>query len=210
MRAACSIRRHGYRHSVRTNEWDPEDLVGQMARFVTSDTLGAEFIETLQRLETALKGIDHVLIGGQAVFFSGYERFSADVDVGVLRPVREVSTCLTNAGFVPVKEARFVDPRTHVEVDVVKLPRCMAPSVKEPRRVSAGPGLDVPVLGLAALVASKVETHRIQDEADVVELLKAGAVPDRAEVARLLRSLGRSSRSYDRLVARAEQEKRST
>lgn len=175
-----------------------------------SDTLGAEFITTLAHIDDALKGVDHVLIGGQAVFFSGYERFSADIDIGVIRPVREVAACLVKGGFVLVKGARLVDPLTRVEVDVVKLPRCTIPFVKKPRRVKASPDLDVPVLGLPALVALKVKVGRLKDEADVVELLKAGSVPDRDEVVRLLRSLGETAESYDRLVERAEQEKRST
>jgi hypothetical protein len=196
--------------SVRTSEREQEDLIGRMARFVLSDTLGAEFLDTLTRLEAALSGLDHAIVGGQAVFFSGYRRFTADVGVGVVTPVREAARRLGDAGFQHLRGARFVDPTTEVEVDVVKLPRCTVPYVRQPVRVMAGPTLELPILGLPALIALKVKLGRSQDQADVINLLNVGSVPDRAEVVRLLRSLGETAESYDRLIERAEREKRAT
>lgn len=175
-----------------------------------SESLGAEFLETLARLEAALSGLDHAIVGGQAVFFSGYRRFTADVDVGVLTPVRDAARRLAAARFRHLRGARFVDPDTGVEVDLVKLPRCTIPYVRQAVRVKAGPALELPILGLPALVALKVKVGRSQDEADVINLLNAGSIPDRAEVVRLLRSLGEPAQSYDRLVERAERERRST
>lgn len=182
--------------------------MSQLARFVMSDTIGSEFLETLARVEAALVGLDHAIVGDQAVYFSGYRRFTADVDVGVVVPVREAARRLESGGFQRLRGARFGDPTTGVEVDLVKLPRCTIPYVKEPVRVRAGPALELPILGLPALVALKVKVGRSQDEADVINLLNAGAVPDRAEVVRLLRSLGESAESYDRLVDRAARERR--
>lgn len=181
---------------------------GQLARFVMSETLGAEFLSTLERIERALIGVEHALIGGQAVFFSGYRRFTKDIDVGVGLPIKEVAARLVQAGFRNLRGSRFVDPDTRVEVDVVKLPRCALPYMKQPTRAQAREDLTVPVLGLAALVALKVKVGRAQDEADVVNLLKAGAVPDRAEVVGLLRRMGETAEGYDRMVARAEDEKK--
>ncbi|MCO5166481.1 MAG: hypothetical protein M9894_08965 [Planctomycetes bacterium] len=195
---------------MRASKRRQADLVGRLARFVMSDTLGAEFLETLRRVEEALQGLDHALIGGQAVFFSGYPRFTEDVDIGVVVPVREAAARLARAGFRPVQGARFIHPTTKVEVDLVKLPRCTIPYVKRPARVTAGPALELPVLALPALVALKVKVGRLKDEADVVELLKHGAVPDRDEVVRLLRSMGEPAEGYDRLVRRAEEEGRAT
>lgn len=183
-----------------------EAAFGKLARFVMSETVGSEFLRTLARVERALAGVDHVLIGGQAVFFSGYERFSGDVDVGVIRPLRDVAALLQRAGFESRGGARFVDPETGVEVDVVKLPRCTIPYVKRPTLAKAAQGLDVPVLPLPALVALKVKVGRAKDEADVIELVKAGSVPDRDEVVRLLRSMGEPAESYDRLLERARKE----
>src|SRR5688572_31695046 len=117
-----------------------------------SDTLGAEYLETLRRLEDALKDVEHVLIGGQAVFFSGYPRFTEDVDIGVIVPVKQAASRLVQAGFKVVQGARFVDPSTKVQVDVVKLPRCTIPYVKQPVHVQAATGLTLPVLPLPALV----------------------------------------------------------
>jgi hypothetical protein len=195
---------------VRTSEREQEDLVGRMARFVMSDTLGAEFLATLTRLEAALSGLDHAIVGGQAVFFSGYRRFTADVDVGVLTPVRQAARRLVEAGFRHLRGGRFVDPGTGVEVDLVKLPRCTIPYVRQAVRVRASAALELPILGLPALVALKVKVGRSQDEADVINLINAGSIPDRAEVVRLLRSLGETAESYDRLVERAAREKRAT
>lgn len=84
-----------------------------------SDTIGPEFQATIAKVERALAEVEHVLIGGQAVFFSGYERFSADVDVGVIVPVRDPCARMARGGFVHKVGARFVDPDTEVEVDVV-------------------------------------------------------------------------------------------
>jgi len=185
-----------------------QERVQRLARFVMSDTIGPEFLSSLARIERALVGFEHALIGGQAVFYSGYERFSGDIDVGVIRPVRDAAAALVKAGFRLREGARFVDPDTQVEVDVVKLPRVTIPYVKTPRRVDAGPGLVVPVLPLPALMALKMKVGRLKDEADVIELLKAGAVPDRDEVVRILRGLGETAEGYDRLVLRAKTEPR--
>lgn len=178
----------------------------RLAEFVMSETLGPNFLTTLRHIERALEGVEHVLIGGQAVYFSGYERFSKDIDIGVIRPIRGLAPLLLRAGFKHLRAARFVHPETEIEVDLVKLPRCTIPYVKRPRTAAAAPDLSVPMIDLAPLLALKVKTGRIQDEADVVELLKAKAVPDRLEVVRLLKRLGETAESYDRLVARAEQE----
>lgn len=170
-----------------------------------SDTIEPNVLRTVERVERSLAEIEHVLIGGQAVYFSGYQRFSKDVDIGVIRPVREAAAALLRGGFQSIQGARFVDPDTRVEVDVVKLPRATIPYVKTPTRVDAG-GLTLPVLPLPALVALKVKVGRAKDEADVIELLKAGSVPDRDEVARILKGLGETGDGYDRLVQRAATE----
>ncbi len=189
--------------AVATRE---QELVRRWAGFIMSDSIEPGILRTVEKVQRSLADVEHVLIGGQAVFFSGYQRFSKDVDIGVIRPVRDAAAALIRAGFAPVQGARFVDPDTQVEVDIVKLPRATIPYFKAPRRVEAGPGLTLSVLPLPALVALKVKVGRAKDEADVIELLKAGSVPDHDEVVRILRGLGETAEGYDRLVLRAKTE----
>lgn len=78
--------------------------------------------------------------------------------------------------------------------------------MKKPVTAHVGPGIDAPMIALAPLIALKIKMGRLKDLADVVELLKAGSIPDRNEVARLLKSLGEQPDSYDRLFERASKE----
>jgi hypothetical protein len=182
------------------------DEVAQLARFVMSPTIGPEFLATISRVTAALASVPHALIGGQAVFFRGYRRFSKDVDVGVSTTVREAVKLLAAAGFRVVEGARLVDPATKIEVDVVHLPRAVIPRLRATDPIDLGGGVRARVIDVESLVALKVKIGRLQDEADVVELLKAGARPDRGVVVDLLKRLGEGSDTYDRLVARASTE----
>ncbi len=175
------------------------------SEFLVSPGMSPMIVTALDSVADALQGVEFALIGGQAVFLHGYQRFSKDVDIGVIVPVKQVAARLQNKGFRQLRGARFVEPRTSVEVDVVKLPRCAIPSVKSPelRRVGSH---DLPVLDLETLIALKVKVGRIQDEADVVALLKTGREPDRARLVGLLRGLGEGVEPFDRLADRARRE----
>ncbi len=190
-----------------TNRPVAPDDVGQLARFVMSDSIGAEFLRTIERVTTTLgAAMPHALIGGQAVFFRGYRRFSKDVDFGVIGSARDAVRALVHAGFELRQAARLRDPDTNVEVDVVRLPRAVLDRVRTAEILDLGGGVRAPVIDLESLVALKVKVGRLQDQADVVELLKSGAEPDRATVATLLGRLGEPAGAYDDLVEEARRE----
>ncbi len=177
------------------------------SEFLVSPGLSPTLVTALEALSVALQGIEFALIGGQAVFLHGYQRFSKDLDVGVIVPVKQVAARLQSKGFVRVHGARFTEPSTGVTVDVVKLPRCAIPSVKSPDLHIVG-SRSVPVIDLEMLLALKVKVGRARDEADVVELLKAGRSPDRKRLIELLRGLGEGAEGFDQLAERAHREKR--
>jgi len=177
------------------------------SEFLVSPGLSPTLVTALEALSDALQGVEFALVGGQAVFLHGYPRFSKDLDVGVIVPVKQVAARLVSAGFRQVGGARFTEPSTGVTVDVVKLPRCAAPSVKSPDVHVVG-SRRIPVVDLETLLALKVKVGRARDEADVVELLKAGRSPDRKRLAQLLRGLGEGTEGFDRLADRARREQR--
>jgi len=91
--------------------------------------------------------------------------------------------------------------------DVVKLPRCATPSVKNPDLHVVG-AKRIPVIDFEMLLALKVKVGRARDEADVVELLKSGRSPNRRRLVELLRGLGEGTEGFDRLAERARREQR--
>jgi hypothetical protein len=184
----------------------PPERLAAWSEFVMAPGLAPRILTALERLLGALKGVEFLLIGGQAVFLHGHERSSKDLDVGVVTPLKGVVARLAAAGFVHVTGARVREPTTGIEVDVVKLPRCAIPSMKAPAMVQVG-ALEVPVVPLELLIALKVKLGRFQDEADVAGLLHAGRTPDRARLQELLRGLGEDISGYDRLVERARRER---
>lgn len=172
-----------------------------------SPTIGPEFLATIARVTAALAGTPHALIGGQAVFFRGYRRFSKDVDVGVGTSVRDAVRALVAADLTALRGGRLVDPSTGVEVDLVRMPRAILPRLRQAEVMDLGGGVRALVIDVESLVALKLKMGRMQDEADVVELHKHGALPDREVVLRLLRGMGEDAADlYDRLAERARRE----
>jgi hypothetical protein len=153
--------------------------------------------ETLARAGRILRDADipFAVAGGFAVIEHGYERFTKDVDLLVFaRDLSRAMKVLRAAGFrggrTPIG-AKLRDERTGVDVDLLGtafggdervLARCT-----RARRL-------LPVIPVTHLILMKLEAGRSQDDADVVELLKAGASP--ATVGRYL------SRTWPELLPR--------
>ena len=144
--------------------------------------------ETLARVGRVLRDADipFAVAGGFAVIEHGYERFTRDVDLLVYgRDLSRSMQALRAAGFrggrTPIG-AKLRDEHTGVDVDLVGTgfegdERALARSLRERRLL--------PVIPVGHLILMKLESGRSKDDADVVELLKAGASP--AAVARYLR-----------------------
>ena len=142
--------------------------------------------ETLERADGILRAarIRFAITGGFAVMHHGYERFTKDeVELLVLgSDLPRATKVLRAAGFTGVLTrlgARMRDVRTNVRVDLKS-------ASESDRRALAQTGRRrLPVIPVEHLVLMKLETNRAHDDADVVELLKAGT--SSAKVIRWLR-----------------------
>ena len=153
--------------------------------------LPADFSDLLECLIEA--GADYMLIGGYAVMAHGYIRATQDLDVWV-RPTSanaaRVMAALDEFGFPPGLSAEQLLPSTAkpptgfrfgrppfavdliTSVQGVEFEEAWAGSAL--RRLG---GIDVRVIGRAALLANKRATGRAKDTADV-EALEALVQPD--------------------------------
>ena len=168
--------------------------------------------ETLARVGRLLRDaeIPFAVVGGFAVIDHGYRRFTTDVyvlvHVGDLLRAMEV---LRAAGFPGARTplgAKLHDEENGVEVDLLGTAfegdeRALARAVR-----SRAP---LPVIPVVHLILMKLEAGRIRDEADVVELLKAGASAA-AVRGYLRRTWPELVPRFEPLVARARAEKRPT
>jgi hypothetical protein len=144
--------------------------------------------EALERVDRLLRdaGIAFAIAGGFAVIEHGYERFTKGVDLLVLASdLPRAMQVLRANGFsgnrTPIG-ARMREDRTGVQVDLLGTAfegdeRAIARAGRGRRRLG--------VIPVEHLVLMKLESGRIQDDADIVEVLKAGA--SSVKVARYLR-----------------------
>jgi hypothetical protein len=165
--------------------------------------------ETLARVGRVLREADipFAVAGGFAVIEHGYERFTKDVDVLVYaRDLAHAMTALRAAGFhgrrTPIG-AKLRDERTAADVDLLGTAfegdeRALAKAWRSRRAL--------PVIAVEHLVLMKLETGRSKDDADVVELVKAGA--SSAAIARhLRRTWPELLPRFRRLAAQARRER---
>jgi hypothetical protein len=162
--------------------------------------------ETLDRVLRAAR-ITFAFVGGFAVIEHGYERFTKDVDL-LVRAVDlfRAMQALRDAGFVGSRTpigARLRDERTGVGVDLLGT----AFEGDEQALARAGAGRRrLPVIAVEHLVLMKLETGRSKDDADVVELLKAGT--SSVKIGRYLRETWPELLPrFRRLVAQARAER---
>lgn len=149
-------------------------------------TFGAEMKPDLPRIDEALPavrallrdaGVPFKIVGGLAVIHHGYERYTRDVDVLVPRDgMATVEGFLEAHGFSKVSERRLRHDATGVFVDMLPEGAQLrglrpAPPLPSPNDVS-GSASDAEVVALPALLEFKLDAGRLQDLADVVQLLK--------------------------------------
>lgn len=110
-------------------------------------------------------GIRHALVGGLAVGAQGWPRATKDVDF------------LVDETAFERRPGGLVLLRVPFEVGGVPVDS-LAPSEHEPflatARDEAKESHGIPVVAVEALVYMKLKAHRLRDQVDVVELLKAG------------------------------------
>lgn len=167
-------------------------------------------LEALSRQE----GIPMAVVGGLAAIHHGYQRFTKDIDVVVDSAHLDVLARVAPRYGIKVI---WKDPDgwhklqcEGVSIDVVpegRKPRKDAPTtIPGPRQlgVRAGAGY----AGLAGWVGTKLGSYRVQDQADVVRVIK-GATP--ATLRKIRRHLGKAHavylRRFDELLEAARQER---
>ncbi len=137
-----------------------------------------EFIELLEKND-----VSFLVVGGYAVGFHGFPRYTGDLDVFVAiseANAAKLVQVFTDFGFsdIGLKSADFLDPEVIVEIgrepmkiqvltgiDGVAFESCYS------RRVEfEDAGLRIPFISLDDLIANKAATPRAKDKIDLEEL----------------------------------------
>jgi hypothetical protein len=157
---------------------------------VVSDRVLRAYEKASERLKAL--GIQHLVVGGLAVGAWGHPRATKDVDF----LVRE-KDAFSGSAVLTFK------PGVPIEVDGVAIDYLTAESLafRGRERVRG------PVVSLPLLFAMKLRAKRLQDDADLVALIKRGA--DIAEIARWLAARGMAAecRRLERLFKTAQAER---
>jgi hypothetical protein len=147
-------------------------------------SLNPDFKEFIELLNS--EGVRYLLLGGYAVNYYGYHRFTGDIDFWIatdLDNARRVSASLQRFGFSAgaVKPETFTEPgKVHmfghppVRVDLLTAPSGVTFDDCYARRVNVTlDGVPVPLISLADLRANKLASGRDKDKLDVKRLPEA-------------------------------------
>lgn len=161
---------------------------------VVSETILAAFREASAVLAAA--GIPHLVIGGLAVGAWGHPRATKDVDF----LVRESDAFDVHGLILTFKAGLPVSVR-RVVIDYL-----MAEDYRLERRPELGVVRECTVAPIEVLFLLKLRAHRMQNQADVVALVKAGV--DAGAIRRwlLARNETTAVSLLDRLVVKAQEE----
>jgi predicted nucleotidyltransferase len=133
------------------------------------------------------RGVEFLLVGGQAVIAYGYPRLTKDMDLWVRPTARNgqnVLASLSDFGLSPPLEAaRFEDPalllamgKPPFRIDILTdIPGVTFDEAWERRGSVELDGVNIPLIALSDLLANKRAVGRPQDLADVAELEALGA-----------------------------------
>jgi hypothetical protein len=179
------------------------------------DEYESKFSRVLSTLQVLAEkeGIPIAIVGGLAAIHFGYERFTKDIDIVV-----QSSNLDVLARIAPRYGIKIIwkDPDgwhklqcEGVAIDVVpegRKPRTDAPAViPGPRRLGVRQGADY--AAIAGWMETKLGSFRVQDQADVVQVLK---VTSTARIRRIRNYLGKVHAIYlerfEDLLAAAQEE----
>ncbi|HVS34584.1 MAG TPA: hypothetical protein VMS17_03315 [Gemmataceae bacterium] len=173
----------------------------------------AKALATLQALSRK-EGIPLAIVGGLAAIHHGYERFTKDIDVVVHSGDLDILARVAPRYGIKVI---WKDPDgwhklqcEGVPIDVVpegRKPRKDAPTaIPGPKQLGVRQGADY--ARIAGWMETKLGSYRVQDRADVVQVIKAAAP---AVLRRIRTRLGKVHAIYlgrfDELLAAAKEEK---
>ena len=176
------------------------------------DSKFARALATLESLSRK-EGIPLAIVGGLAAIHHGYERFTKDIDVVVQSGHLDILTRVAPQYGIKVI---WKDPDgwhklqcEGVPIDVVpegRKPRKDAPAaIPSPKQLGVREGADY--AGIAGWVETKLGSYRVQDRADVVQVIKVTAP---ATLRKIRKHLGKAHaiylRRFDELLELAKQE----
>ena len=143
----------------------------------------SKFAKALTTLETLSRkeGISMAIVGGLAAIHHGYQRFTKDIDVVVQSRDLDILTRVAPQYGIKVI---WKDPEgwhklqcEGVPIDVVpegRKPRKDAPtSIPSPKQLGVREGAGY--AGIAGWMETKLGSYRVQDRADIVQVLKVTA-----------------------------------
>jgi hypothetical protein len=159
------------------------------------------------------EGIPLAIVGGLAAIHHGYERFTKDIDV--VAPSQNLSILPRVAPRYGIKVIRIDPEGWHklqcegVHIDVVpegRKPRKDAPTaIPSPEQLGVREGADY--ASIAGWMETKLGSYRVQDRADVVQVIK---VTTPTTLNRIRKRLGKAHaiylRRFEELVAAAKEE----
>src|SRR5438876_2092618 len=161
----------------------------------------SKFARALATLKTLSRneGIPLAIVGGLAAIHHGYERFTKDIDVVVRSGNLDVFTRVAPQYGIKVI---WNDPQgwhklqcEGVPIDVIpegRKPRKDAPTaIPNPAQLGVREGAGY--AGIAGWVETKLGSYRVQDRADVVQVIK-GAAP--ATLRKIRKHLGKAHAIY--------------
>jgi hypothetical protein len=210
----------GNRVDVAMRIIDAADALDSLERVVAAVKGRAEqeskFAKALATLKTLARkeGIPLAIIGGLAAIHHGYERFTKDIDIVVESDNLDVLTRVAPQYGIKVI---WKDPHgwhklqcEGVPVDVVpegQKPRNDAPcAIPGPAHLGVRTGADY--AALAGWMETKLGSYRVQDQADVVQVMKVSAA---GTLRRIRKRLGKTHttfvRRFDEMYAAAKAEK---
>ncbi len=189
-----------------------ERMVATVQGEATSESKFARVLTTLETLARK-KGIALAIVGGLAAIHYGYQRFTKDIDVVVQGSHLDVLTRVAPQYGIKVI---WKDPEGWhklqcggVPIDVVpegRKPRKDAPTaIPGPRQLGVREGAGY--AGIAGWVETKLGSYRVQDRADVVQVIK---VSTPVTLRKIRKHLGKANDTYlqrfEELLAAAREE----
>jgi hypothetical protein len=191
---------------------DLERLIAAVRREGTSESRFAKALATLKALSRK-EGIAMAIVGGLAAIHHGYQRFTKDIDVVVQNSDLDILTRVAPQYGIKVI---WKDPAgwhklqcEGVSIDIIpegRKPRKDAPTaIPTPEQLGVREGAGY--AGIAGWMETKLGSYRVQDQADVVQVIK---VTTPTTLRKIRKHLGKAHaiylRRFDELLEAARQE----